>query len=410
MTDSGKRRLTSWIDSFCEYSAGLYVPSIFSKWAGISIVSGALERKVWTFTRGGNLYPNLYILLVGPPGSGKSHIIREVNRFWYTLVPDFHIAPISVTKSSLLDSLNEANRKIVRPTENPPYIEFKSLQAAVTEFSDFAPMYDPTFMSLLQTLYDCEEFPFTERRRTKDLNIKISNPQLGMIGGTTPSYLNTWMPEGAWDQGFISRTILIYSGETAIINLFEAEARPKGLMDDLKADLKLIHSLYGKIEWSKEGAEMVQAWVNGLEQPIPEHRKLMHYSTRRKAHIIKLCIIASVSRRSDLIIMPEDVRLAFDWLFEAEHFMPDIFKAMASGGDADVLHDTWQYVWSDYAVKKKPMSESRICSFIAERVPSHSVDTILKLMIRMNMIKQDSVGNTSGQNTYSPVPKQMQGI
>lgn len=402
---SGPRRLTSWIESFRDYTADLYTPLIFRRWAGISILAGAMERKVWAFTRGSRLYPNLYVLLVGPPGVGKGLIIAEVNKFWFSLT-DFFIAPVSVTKSSLLDSLFEAKRKIVRPTDDPPYVEFHSLQASIPEFSDFAPMYDPSLMSILQSLYDSNEFPFTERRRTKDLNLKIPNPQLSIIAGTTPSYLNTFMPDGAWDQGFISRTIMAFSGETTIIDIFKKSEDEIKIQEDLKHDLKLIHSLYGQVEWTREAAGSIQDWVNTGELPMPEHRRLMSYNTRRKAHVIKLCMVASVSRSNDLIITLEDYQQALNWLVEAEFHMSDIFKSMASGGDSQAIEDTWHYVWRLWTTEQKPIMEYRIIAFIQQRVPAYAVKNIIELMVRSNMLEIVHYGS-SGKSMYKPVPKNL---
>lgn len=403
----GPRRLASWIESFSVYADNLYAPEIFRCWAAISIISGAMERKVWAYTRGSNLYPNTYILLVGPPGVGKGLLLSEVNRFWYSLT-DFFIAPVSVTKSSLIDALDDAKRKILRPTENPPYIEFNSLQAAIPEFSDFAPMYDPALMSILQSLYDCNDFPFTERRRSKDINIRIGAPQLSLIGGTTPSYLNTFMPDGAWDQGFISRTIMAFSGETMPVQLFAPTGERDSLREDLKHDLKIIHNLYGRVDWTQEAATAIQTWVDNGEIPLPDHRRLLHYNTRRKAHLIKLCMVASVARGNDLTITVEDFQSALNWLVEVEFHMSDIFKAMASGGDSQAIEDTWHYVWRIWTKEQKPILESRISAFLIERVPSYAVKTIIELMIRSNMLRVEAYG-ALGKTVYVPIPKSLHG-
>ena len=67
-----------WIDTYLKYTKGTPTPSIFRLWSAITAVSGAVERRVWVETGKGKLYPNLYTLLVGPPGSGKSQAIKPV--------------------------------------------------------------------------------------------------------------------------------------------------------------------------------------------------------------------------------------------------------------------------------------------------------------------------------------------
>ena len=45
-------------------------PAPFRLWSGITAVAGAVERRVWAETRQNLISPNLYVLLVAPPGAG----------------------------------------------------------------------------------------------------------------------------------------------------------------------------------------------------------------------------------------------------------------------------------------------------------------------------------------------------
>ena len=92
----------SWIELFVEQTAETASPPIFRKWAAISAVAGAMERKSWIVTRGTPLYPNLYIILIGPPGVGKSIILARVNQLW-TFLQDHHKG------SSSTGRLNDCN-------------------------------------------------------------------------------------------------------------------------------------------------------------------------------------------------------------------------------------------------------------------------------------------------------------
>src|SRR6476646_4910021 len=98
------RRLPNWISSFIRLTSNLETPDIFRKWAGISIISSVLERKVWSKSKGSQLFPNLYIVLVSPPGIGKSQIISRAENI-IRQVPDIFVAPSSVTSASLVDTM-----------------------------------------------------------------------------------------------------------------------------------------------------------------------------------------------------------------------------------------------------------------------------------------------------------------
>lgn len=398
------RRLGDWIQSFIEFSDVLASPRIFRQWSAIGILSGVMERRLWVHTKGSNLYPNLYTVLVGPPGVGKSAVLSQVERF-LRAVPDIHVAPSSVSSASLVDSLVLANRKIIRPNDVPSFVQFHYLTAVASELGVFLPVYDPLFMNSLTKFYDGEHYE--ERRRTGKVNhLKIEHPHLSIIGGTTPSYLNSFLPEGGWDQGFTSRTIFIYSGTPVHTELFGEESnfdRLEKVYMDLLNDLKSIGGLYGKLSWTPEAAGAISEWNRSGLEPVPDHNKLVHYNSRRLAHVIKLCMVASVSRSNDMTITVEDYQTALGWLLDAETRVVDIFHSMGVAGDSAAIDDCWDFIFRMYNKNgKKPVGEHSIVNFLRTKVPSHNIMRVVEIMVRSGMIKLDC---SLGVNGYVPAPK-----
>lgn len=355
------------------------------------MIASVLERKVWARTRGSNLYPNLYVVLVGPPGIGKSAILSHSERMLRAMEPDLHVAPSSVTTASVIDSLAAAERKIIRTNATPNFVQFNSLQVVASELGVFLPQYDPAFMNTLTKLYDGEIYE-ERRRASKVQHVKIEYPLLSILGGTTPSYLNSFLPEGAWDQGFTSRTILVYCGEQAKPDLWKDDGKydnEETLLRGLMHDLKQIHQLFGKVEWDRATMQALSAWDHAGGPPAPEHGKLTHYNSRRTAHLIKLCVIAAIARSNDLHITIEDYNIALSWLLEAEAQMPDIFRSYGVSQDARTIEDCWYFVFQAYTKTKKPVGEHRIVSFLSSRAPSHQVTKIIEIMVKAKALTPD---------------------
>lgn len=395
------RRLPDFITAFEEYTDGLPSPLVFRRWAGISCLAGAMERKLWVRTLGSDLYPNLYVCFVAPPGIGKTVAISKAEHLWRGL-RHHHVAPTSITKAALIDALNDATRSIIRPAASPPILEFNSLIIIAGELGVLIPGYDNDFMNTLTAIYDGH--PYAERRRSKDLKLGIPAPQINLLGATTPSYLNAVMPEGAWDQGFLSRTLLIYSGERILSDIFAERSDNENLRADLAHDLALIGDMCGKIQFTPDAARRISDWHTSGGDPVPDHPKLAHYLTRRTAHSIKLAMVAGVSRADfDFVLELRDINKALEWLFDAEAAMPDIFRAMKSGGDSAAIDETWHFAWSTYNREGKvSVAKARIIAHLRTRVPSHSVDKILKVMEDSGMLRPE-VG-PSGLS-YRPIPE-----
>lgn len=374
-----------WIEGFIQHTDATTSPPLFRKWGAITTIAGALERKVWVRSLGSRLFPNLYTILVAPAGIGKTEITWRVHELWASL-EDHHQAPTSVTKASLIDTLNDAKRRWLTNDPESPVDNFNSLLVCINELGVLIPSYENEFMNVLTDLWDCKNY--SERRRVSKLSIDIPNTQLNMLAACTPSYLMHVLPEGAWDQGFLSRTMLIYSGDRQLRSLFDEPPNQAALWDELKEGLKGIANLYGEIKFTPDAAQLMDRFHMTGGEPAPDHPKLMSYTIRRTVHLLKLCIICSVSRSSDLIITEEDFDRAKRWLFEAEMHMNDIFKAMATGGTGRIIEETWHYVFRAWSKEQAPVLKHRILQFLQERLPVHAIEPTLDMMVKAKLIEK----------------------
>lgn len=387
MLEAVPRQLPSWIDSFIEYTNGLPSPVIFRRWCAISCIAGALERKVWIDSLGEPYYPTMYITLVGGPGVGKTIIVNRIGDLWRRL-PDHHVAPNSLTAASLIDSLALANRSIVRPTSFPAHIQFNTLLLPVNELGVFLPEYDGRLLNTLTDIWDGKQYE--ERRRTNKTHLKLERPQIHLLAATTPSYLNTVMPSGAWEQGFMARVILIFSAENILVNPFGQASVDSKLYHLLQQDLKAISNMYGELDFTEEARDNLVNWHMSGGPPAPVHPRLQNYSARRTSHLSKLCIISAIDRGA-LQIELIDFQRALNWLLEAEVYMPDIFRAMGSGGEVRVIDETWFYVHQEFLRKGTPIQEQHIVAFISQRVPAHSVLRTLEVMDKAKILLKEII-------------------
>ena len=67
------------IEKWRYFLKDLESPDLFIDWGFYSMISTALQRRVWLFPDTFTLYPNLFVLLVGPPAAGKSRVISQVS-------------------------------------------------------------------------------------------------------------------------------------------------------------------------------------------------------------------------------------------------------------------------------------------------------------------------------------------
>jgi len=253
-------------------------------------------------------------------------------------------------------------------------------------------------MNVLTNIYDGRVFH--EVKRTNKIENKIKAPQINLIAATTPSYLSQLIPEGAWDQGFMSRVMLIYGGNMPPSDLFAIKQRDASLFDKLAQDLKVMSDIYGGFTLHPEAREAFTAWHLAGNPPYPEHPRLHNYATRRSAHLLKLAMAISISYSDDLVITLENYVEALDILLETEAAMPEIFKAMRTGGDMALIEEAYHFVYEAYMKGgREPISEHRLQRFLSEHTPAHNIVYIINAMKSAKLIEEKA-----GKSIFGIVP------
>jgi hypothetical protein len=401
---------SDFISDFFQATPGVISPEIFRTWSGISLLAGALERRVWVRTGNMTTFLNMYVLLVAPPGVGKK-VIQDVRDLWLaTNEPGgktcvFKVAPHSMTKAALIDVL--ARSKTVRTIANGVKA-YNSLLVAAGEFPVLLPSYDPEYIATLNDIYDNPPSHDEERRHGPAQKVYIENPQLNILGGVQPSFLANSFPDHAWSTGFSRRFIMIFSAETPEHDLLDLAPIPEVLKTSLLSRLVKLSQLWGELNYEPEAFEFLRKWHSGGRKPKPTHSKLEHYERNRTQNVIKLSGLSALSRGAlpgPTAITIGDVKRAIAWLVEAEELMPDIFRAMIGKSDGQVIEELGYFVQGYWSSKKqKPLEEKLLWEFLIDRVPSEKIPKIMEAALRSNVIAR-VVGT---EDLYIPRPKYMQ--
>jgi hypothetical protein len=395
-----------FVSDFISLTEGVRSPLIFKKWTAISILAGAASRRLSVRNSGGEIFLNLYVVLVGPPGTGK--YVIEVAKKLLSEVKEpqsktsaFHLASDSITSATIVDELAKAQSTIL-PPKGPPII-FHSLFITEEEFQVLLPAYDNAIISKLNKLWNNSDVAYSESRRTGPVKeVSIELPQLNILAGAQPSYFSITFPEEAWSTGLARRVIMVYSNELIVKSFWEELEDKSDLRKLLVARLSQISSLYGSFQWNVAAAQKFDEWHLAGGQPTPTHSKLAGYLRTRSMFVVKLAMISSLSRGSDLKVEVPDVERAIDWLIEAEATMPDIFRAMLGKSDSQVIEELHLFALTAYAQKKKPLLGEVLRRFLLQRVPTEKAEFILGAAERANILAR--VAGT--QDLYVPRPKQ----
>jgi len=305
-------------DSYFEAVRSPEVPMSAHRWSLAVLLGSALERRVYLPFGNGRIFPNQYVLLVGDPGSRKSTAIKLAGKtFEQSGFPQF--TSDKTSKEKFLLDLSESSSKVNGLAAIDSSIDMQPAVARIVadEFLDLIGPGNLDFLTLLGNLWDFDKETPYKHSKTTGKSASIYQPTVSLIGGATHETLAQAIPISALGTGFMSRLLLIYVEGTGLKDYWPVASDPHRL-DKFRADLLIATRISGPMSLTKD-AHTVLKDIYGHWIEIEDSR-FRHYSTRRYTHLLKNCMITSLSRGS-LVIDKKDIVYANSYLGFAENNM-----------------------------------------------------------------------------------------
>ena len=323
---SGSRRLDDWIEAFVKYTDNTEPPESYRRWVAISTMASALQRKCKLDWGSETFFPNMYIVLVGPPAARKGTAMRTGK----DLLDQIGIA-VSADESSrqkLVKSLQEMG---VADQDDMGRITFhSSMTLYSSELTVFLGYGAKELLAMLCKWYDCEpRYVYDTLQRGKE---EVPNVWCNLMGATTPGQLQASLPEDAVGSGFTSRVVFVYEHNKG--KLVRKPTLEDQLLEPLLHDLGRVRNLSGDFTVLPDAEDIYYDWYEHSEdEAIFTDYRMEYYVQRRPTHLFKLSMIISAARGDDKIITPIDLKEAIKVLEGAEKNMAQVF----AGGGANPL-------------------------------------------------------------------------
>lgn len=340
---SNGRKLTDWLDAFMRLTDNSEPPEMFRKWAGISTIASALQRKV-RLELGLSLvfYPNMYIILVGPSATGKGTAMKFASDI-IEQVPAIKLSAQATSLQALIRRMKETNLTDI-DTITGETIYHSSLTVFSTEFTVFLGYQNKELITALCEWYDCHpRWSYETIARKKE---EIVGVWFNLFGATTPDSLQSALPVEAIGAGLTSRTIFICEQRTGKLVIYPEVTQEdimlqKALIDDLES----ISMLSGKMEFTNEFLDYYTAWCKDAAINPPFYdRKFDGYCGRRRKHLLSLSMVCCASRSDEMTMDLEDIQRAASLLAEAEVKMATVFKGMGRSDLSALISDAIGYL------------------------------------------------------------------
>jgi len=322
------RNLDNWLRAYMEYTLDTESPSCYHYWTGCSLIAAITRRQICLNFNMFKIYPNIYVILVGPAGGRKS-IATGIGM---ALAENAGIRKFSdkITAAALIKDLSNAIEKKISVTENGGQeVEIVSpVMIYASELGVFLghDAYGSGVIADLTDLYDC---PTRWEKKTISREAEtVQGPFINFLAASTTQTLKDVLPQGAVGQGFTSRILFVWgSGRRQRVPIPTWSTGHEMLQKNLVADLKHIGNLKGTFQFSDDGFKAYKKFY--MEHPEPEEEyddeRLRGYGSRKDIHILKLAQIHSLADKDPLIITEVDIAKAIEAVVWLDEGLPNVF-------------------------------------------------------------------------------------
>lgn len=322
-----------FLSLYMQYVSNSEAPDHIHFWCAVGAVSGALGRRCWMDLGNFDFTPNMYIVLVAPPGvvaksttiSTAVSLLREVD--------GIRFGPDIATPQALLDYFTEAadffeiDGKIHRHA---------SLFVESSEFGNLFRNKEDVLSNLLISLWDGKRGIFQKSTRSHGKQ-NIENPLLTILGATTPSWISHHISEQMLSGGFISRCVFPYASKKQRLIAYPQGSSPEvarvreAFRTKLISQLKEIRAMSGPFRMSKSAQAFGEAWYEDHFARPPlnyDSVRFSGYRERKQVHAHKLAMCLSAGESSSMVIEENHLRLALTMLDAMELDFGSIFTSV----------------------------------------------------------------------------------
>jgi hypothetical protein len=299
-----------WLSDFVLSLRGIETPTVFALWSGLYTLSVVLKRDSYWRWVPDPLVPNLYIILVGAPKTGKSTATNFGDRIaklsegyyidpWVSARKRLNIFRGKVTPESFTLALQPREEIVTIGDRRRKYESGSEVALYISELASLLGKqnYNEGLVTRLTDLYDCKV-------RDNELTIKrgpleFKNIYVTLIGATTPTSLQDSIPEAAFGEGFMSRVILV--DIPARTRSYDMPRRVEGAADDEELAKRLAwvgEKSIGEYDFTPEARLAYKRWYDVFDKILRKKAGERHSEmlNRYDIHLLKLSLLIRAQR------------------------------------------------------------------------------------------------------------------
>lgn len=250
-TSTSKVTLTvktgTWIDEYADWASkrSPLTPYHFHQNIALTLLAGAIARRVYVQLPHEKIYPNLYTLIIAKTSVyAKSTAFKIAGELAGEIMPDRLLTSISTPEAMInelagvqpvnLNALSQDKQELWRARKEWGARRLFVLDEAGRFFNSLARDYNTGLDAIMMELYDSSDKPI-ERSTTKNGLIIVESPCLSCLFATTPGNIKRALNEsGTWESGFWIRWNFVTATQPEAWKEAKYNTTPRAVLEPLE--------------------------------------------------------------------------------------------------------------------------------------------------------------------------------
>lgn len=387
---SQQRQLANWITDYVNAVDKISEsPQSYHIWSAISVIGAVLKNNVWIDRGLYKIYPNQFIVLVGPPGIGKGNAIHAANEYVRNppnKVPLAHYIIDQVTTAKIVEILSNG---FPRVTFNNGHMLSSKEASCIMQVSELPVLLDN---NASMTNFLCEAWSRSDYYySTKSGGAQVVKDLcLSLIAACVPDFVKDINKAKGFaiSNGLTSRMIFVYANERSKTIVWPGKNNNVGISTNLSADLDTISRLSGEFSISLPAKQIFESKYHEIvKQDESDSEVVVNFKSRQAAHIWKVAMTISAAKNDSLVIDDYDMSTAIT-------LVDGVLKTLdvTFGGVGDSCLASQQQRVLNYMVRKGVASRSEILRDNYRHVTQEDLDRILAILVSCNFIQEYTQG------------------
>jgi len=371
-------------------------------WGFYFLISSALQRRVWLSGSETSIFPNLYCVFTGTPGTGKSLVSNTIKTLLgehvrtvgdrskgdrIVQVPIFPMSADSTSFEALVEATFNANQ-IHQVDEKNKYFS-QPICIILDELASIFKVNAEDTATFLLTCFSGTRYSRVTRHKG---SFQLPRPLIGMLAATVTDALRDMIRRRILDSGIGARTIFIHAREPRFRQMLIPPRSPEQEEDKqlLQAHIRNLAGVYGQMAYTPEALDYLNGWWKDRRRVIINPASCLEsYYERKSLHVNKMSMIVHfMEQHESMEIELSSVLRAIEILNKIETIM----SIPLSGGGRNEAY-TIALDILDYLRSKGPTPELEIVMHFLPAATGEEIQDCLLILQNQQKVARKVIDN-----------------